>query len=65
MSATEKWQDISAHYGADLFLKTRHLRLRKFNYDKKDAEVSLDYCAQTIIKIEETLERLNKPLSEE
>ena len=37
----------------------------KFNYDQKDAEVSLDYCAQTIIKIEETLERLNKPLSEE
>jgi hypothetical protein len=37
----------------------------KFNYDKKDAKVSLDYCAQTIIKIEETLERLNNPLSEE
>ena len=37
----------------------------KHNFDKKDAEVSLDYCAQTIINIEETLERLNKPLSEE
>ncbi len=37
----------------------------KFNFDKKDAEVSLDYCAKTIINIEETLERLNKPFSEE
>jgi hypothetical protein len=37
----------------------------KFNYDKKDAEVSLDYCTQTIINMEETLERLKKPLSEE
>ncbi|MEG4116531.1 hypothetical protein QUA43_03425 [Microcoleus sp. N9_B4] len=37
----------------------------KLNFDKKDAEVSLGYCANTIIKIEETLERLNKPLSEE
>lgn len=37
----------------------------KFVYDKKDAEVSLDYCTKTIIEIEKTLERLNKPLSEE
>jgi hypothetical protein len=37
----------------------------KFNYEKKDAEVSLEYCARTIRNIEETLERLNKPLSGE
>lgn len=37
----------------------------KFRFDKKDAEVSLDYCTKTIIDIEKTLERLNKPLSEE
>ncbi|MEG4027955.1 MULTISPECIES: hypothetical protein [unclassified Microcoleus] len=37
----------------------------KLDFDKKDAEVSLHYCAKTIKNIEETLERLNKPLSEE
>lgn len=37
----------------------------KFVFDKKDAEVSLDYCTKTIIEIEKTLERLNKHLSEE
>jgi hypothetical protein len=37
----------------------------KLEFDKKDAEVSLDYCTKTITSIEETLERFNKPLSEE
>jgi hypothetical protein len=37
----------------------------KFDFDKKDAKVSLDYCTKTIIEIEKTLERLSKPLSEE
>jgi hypothetical protein len=34
-------------------------------FTKKNAEVSLDYCTKTIIEIEKTLERLNKPLGEE
>jgi len=34
-------------------------------FTKKNAEVSLDYCTKTIIDIEKTLERLNKPLGEE
>jgi hypothetical protein len=37
----------------------------KLEFDKQDAEVSLDYCTKTITSIEETLERFNKPLSEE
>ena len=34
-------------------------------FDKKDAEISLNYCVKTIVSIEETLDRFNKPLSEE
>jgi hypothetical protein len=37
----------------------------KFRFDKKDAEVSLDYCTKTIIDIQKTLEQFSKPLSEE
>jgi len=33
-------------------------------YDEKYAEVSLQYCTETIIHIEETFERLNKPKTE-
>jgi hypothetical protein len=40
-------------------------KIFKVNFDKKDAEVSLDYCTKTIIEIEEALELLNKPLSKE
>jgi hypothetical protein len=32
---------------------------------EKDAKASLDYCEKTIRRIEETLERLKKPLSSE
>jgi pyruvate formate-lyase activating enzyme-like uncharacterized protein len=37
----------------------------KSQFNKKDAEVSLHYCTKTVKDIEETLERLNKPLSQE
>jgi len=37
----------------------------KFEFEKKDAELAVDYCTKTIINIEEALERLNKPLSDE
>ncbi|MEG4346225.1 hypothetical protein QUB70_23520 [Microcoleus sp. A003_D6] len=37
----------------------------KDEFDKKDAEASLDYCTKIIINIEKTLERFNKPFSEE
>lgn len=37
----------------------------KFSCDKKDAELSLEYCTETIIEIQKTLERLSKPLSKE
>jgi hypothetical protein len=33
-------------------------------YERKHAEVSLQYCRETIIHIEETFERLNKPKTE-
>ena len=49
----------------EIYLKSGLFGRGKLNFDKKDAEVSLDYCARTIRNIEETLERLNKPLSEE
>ena len=49
----------------EIYLKSGLFGRGKLNFDNKDAEVSLDYCARTIRNIEETLERLNKPLSEE
>lgn len=39
--------------------------MRKHNLDKKDAELSLDYCTKTIINIQGTLERFDKPFGEE
>lgn len=49
----------------EIYRKSGLFGMGKHNFDKKDAEVSLDYCARTIRNMEETLERLNKPLSEE
>ncbi|MEG4121450.1 hypothetical protein QUA43_28765 [Microcoleus sp. N9_B4] len=40
-------------------------KIFKANFDKKDSEVSLNYCTKTIIEIQEALEELNKPLSRE
>jgi hypothetical protein len=40
-------------------------KIVKLRFDEKDAKVSLDYCEKTIRRIEETLERLKKPLSSE
>lgn len=51
--------------GDDVYQESGLFSRVKSSFDKKDAEVSCDYCAKTIIKIEETLQRLNKPLSEE
>ncbi|MEG3923040.1 hypothetical protein QUA07_28580 [Microcoleus sp. T3_A4] len=51
--------------GDEVYQKSGLFSRSKFSFDKKDAEVSLNYCAKTIINIEETLQRLNKPLSEE
>lgn len=51
--------------GGKVYEKSGFFGMGKHNFDNKDAEVSLDYCARTIRNIEETLERLNKPLSEE
>jgi hypothetical protein len=39
--------------------------MRKHNLDKKDAELSLEYCTKIIINIQDTLERFNKPFGEE
>jgi hypothetical protein len=51
--------------GEQVFEQSGSFGTKKHNLNKKDAEVSLNYCTKTIIDIEETLKRLNKPLSEE
>jgi len=38
---------------------------RKLSFNQEDAQTSLKYCTKTIIEIEKTLEKLNKPLNEE
>jgi len=53
-SCTEPYEVGSSRFG-----------MRKHNLDKRDAELSLQYCTNTIINIQDTLERFNKPFGDE
>ena len=46
-------------------LFSKFSKVHNHNFNRRDAEVSLEYCTETIKDIEKTLEQLSKFLSEE